>query len=150
MPTLLLAWRQFRSHWASGEIRVLLFALILAVAATTAVSFFTDRIESALERQGGLLLGGDLVVAAPHELPQAYVAEAEQRGLKTAKTVEFPSMVIMGDANQLAQIKAVSAGFPLRGNLTIAEQIESPGRSTTDIPDSGEIWIEPRLARVLS
>lgn len=150
MPTFLLAWRQFKSHWASGEIRVLLFALILAVAATTAVSFFTDRIESALERQGGLLLGGDLVVGARHELPEAYVAEAEQRGLKTAKTVEFPSMVIKGDINQLAQIKAVSEGFPLRGNLTIAEQIEAPGRITTDIPEPGNIWIEPRLARVLS
>src|SRR3546814_5369807 len=78
MPTFLLAWRQFKSHWASGEIRVLLFALILAVAATTAVGFFTDRIESALERQGGLLLGGDLVVADRHELPQAYVAVADQ------------------------------------------------------------------------
>src|SRR5690606_19745096 len=108
------------------------------------------RIESALERQGGLLLGGDLVVAARPALPESYAAEAERRGLKTANSLEFPSMVIKGNANQLAQIKAVSDDFPLRGDLTIAERIESPGHVTTDIPDPGKIWIEPRLARVLS
>lgn len=149
MPAFILAWRQFKSHWASGEVRVLLFALILAVAATTAVSFFTDRIESALERQGGLLLGGDLMISANHEIPDEYSEEARQQGLQVARTMEFPSMVIKGEASQLAQIKAVSDGFPLRGDLTIAGEIGAAGQSTTAIPDDGTLWIEPRLARML-
>ncbi len=150
MMAFKLAWRQFKSHWASGEVRVLLFALILAVAATTAVSFFTDRIESALERQGGLLLGGDLMISANKAVPDTYAAEAERRGLKAARTVEFPSMVIRGEANQLAQVKAVSEGFPLRGDLTIAENISGAGQTTTATPASGSLWIEPRLARMLA
>lgn len=150
MTAFKLAWRQFKSHWASGEVRVLLFALILAVAATTAVSFFTDRIESALERQGGLLLGGDLMISANKAVPDTYATEAERRGLKAARTVEFPSMVIRGEANQLAQVKAVSEGFPLRGDLTIAENISGAGKTTTDTPASGSLWIEPRLARMLA
>lgn len=150
MTAFKLAWRQFKSHWASGEVRVLLFALVLAVAATTAVSFFTDRIESALERQGGLLLGGDLMISANKAIPDTYAAEAERGGLKVASTVEFPSMVIRGEANQLAQVKAVSAGFPLRGDLTIADTLSGAGQATTATPDSGSLWIEPRLARMLS
>jgi len=150
MMAFTLAWRQFRSHWASGEVRVLLFALILAVAASTAVSFFTDRIESALERQGGLLLGGDLVISSNQEISQQYAAEAERLGLTVARTVEFPSMVIRGEANQLAQIKAVSDAFPLRGDLTVADEIAAPGSPTTTIPAAGTLWIEPRLARMLS
>jgi putative ABC transport system permease protein len=149
MAALTLAWRQFKSHWAAGEVRVLLFALILAVAATTAVSFFTDRIESALERQGGLLLGGDLMISANHEIPDQYGAEAERLGLQVARTMEFPSMVIKGEASQLAQVKAVSVGFPLRGDLTIAQELGNAGQSTTAIPDAGTLWVEPRLARML-
>lgn len=150
MAALILAWRQFKSHWASGEVRVLLFALILAVAATTAVSFFTDRIESALERQGGLLLGGDLVISANHEISDEYAAQARQLGLQLARTMEFPSMVIEGETSQLAQVKAVSNGFPLRGDLTIAREVGVAGQSTTAIPEAGTLWIEPRLARMLT
>ncbi|HZV61397.1 MAG TPA: ABC transporter permease, partial [Methylophilaceae bacterium] len=150
MTAFTLAWRQFKSHWASGEVRVLLFALVLAVASTTAVSFFTDRIESALERQGGLLLGGDLVISSHQEVSQQYAAEAQRLGLQVARTIEFPSMVIKGEANQLAQVKAVSKGFPLRGDLTVADNLGTSGRATTNIPAPGTLWIEPRLARVLS
>jgi len=149
MTAFTLAWRQFKSHWVSGEVRVLLFALVLAVAATTAVGFFTDRIESALERQGGLLLGGDLVISSNQEISQQYATEAERIGLNVARTVEFPSMVIRGAANQLAQIKAVSDAFPLRGDLTVAGEIASQGNATTNIPVPGTLWIEPRLARML-
>lgn len=149
MLALSIAWHQFKSQWASGEVRVLLFALALAVAATTAVSFFTGRIQSALERQGGLLLGGDLSVISTHALSENYTQEALRRGLKTASTVEFPSMIIKGENNQLAQIKAVSEGFPLRGDLTIAESIEAAGKTVAAAPLPGTVWIEPRMARML-
>ena len=145
-----IALRQLRSHWASGEVRVLLLALILAVAATTAVGFFTDRIQSALVRQGGLLLGGDLVVSADHALPQKYLQQAQQSNLKTTSTLEFPSMVVQGNLSHLAEIKAVSDGFPLRGELTISSQMAGGGIIARDIPAAGTIWIEPRLASLLA
>jgi putative ABC transport system permease protein len=149
MMTISIAWRQLRSHWAAGEVRVLLLALVLAVAATTSVGFFTDRIESALMRQGGLLLGGDLVVSAKHSLPEQYAAEAKQRSLETAQTMEFPSMVTRGELSQLAEIKAVSGGFPLRGELIIGDSRDSSGAAAAAIPELGTVWIEPRLANLL-
>lgn len=149
MMVLLLAWRQLKSHWASGDVRVLLMALVLAVAATTAVGFFTDRVESALGRQGGLLLGADLVVSADHALPERYLHEADKRKLKTTHTIEFPSMIIRGEASQLAEIKAVGEGFPLRGELTIVEGEAVPGKQAKGIPQPGTVWVEPRLANIL-
>ncbi|MCB5187721.1 FtsX-like permease family protein [Methylobacillus caricis] len=155
MMAFMIAWRQLRSQWASGEVRVLLFALMLAVAATTSVGFFTDRIESALVRQGSMLLGGDLMVSSDKTIPTRHVDEAEKRDLKTALTMEFPSMVLHGDDSHLAEIKAVSAGFPLRGNLTVLQQKVEPsqmltgGISTNTVPEPGTIWIEPRLASQL-
>ncbi|HSI95180.1 MAG TPA: hypothetical protein VK938_03720, partial [Methylophilaceae bacterium] len=89
------ALKQLRSAWRAGEIRVLLFALVLAVAAMTAVGFFADRIESALGRQGGMLLGGDLVVISDRPVPEDFTAHAQTLGLSTAHTMEFPSMVML-------------------------------------------------------
>lgn len=147
---ILLAWQQLRSQWNSGEVRVLFLALVLAVAATTSVGFFTDRIQSALIRQGGLLLGADLVVSADHALPAHFAEEAARSKLATARTIEFPSMAIHNDLSQLAEIKAVSERFPLRGELTIADEVTGPGRIAQYVPQPGDAWIEARLANLLS
>jgi putative ABC transport system permease protein len=147
---ILLAWQQLRSQWNSGEVRVLFLALVLAVAATTSVGFFTDRIQSALIRQGGLLLGADLVVSADHALPAYFAEEATRSKLASARTIEFPSMAIHNDLSQLAEIKAVSERFPLRGELTIADDVTGPGRVAHYVPQPGHAWIEARLANLLS
>ena len=115
-----LAWLQTLSLWRAGALRVLVFALVLAVAAITAVGFFTQRVDSALNQQGGLLLGGDIALKADHALDVAYVNQAKALGLDVTQTYEFPSMVIHQEANQLAEVKAVGQGFPLRGDLTIS------------------------------
>jgi putative ABC transport system permease protein len=147
---ILLAWQQLRSQWNSGEVRVLFLALVLAVAATTSVGFFTDRIQSALIRQGGLLLGADLVVSADHALPAHFAEEATRSKLTSARTIEFPSMAIHNDLSQLAEIKAVSERFPLRGELTIADDVTGPGRVAHYVPQPGDAWVEARLANLLS
>ncbi|WP_240031968.1 ABC transporter permease [Pseudomethylobacillus aquaticus] len=150
MLALNLAWRQLRSLWASGEVRVLFLALVLAVAATTTVGLFTDRVASALVREGGLLLGGDMVVQADHPLPAQFVEAAEQQRLHTAQTMEFPSMVSDGEQSQLAEIKAVSDSFPLRGELTIAAAPATSGIAARSVPQPGSVWLEPRLAGLLA
>ncbi|MDT7848549.1 FtsX-like permease family protein [Methylophilus sp. VKM B-3414] len=148
-----IAWRQCRSLWSSGEIRVLLFALILAVTATTSVSFFTDRIKASMQTQGNVLLGADLVVNSDHVLPEKYLAEAQRRQYQTTQALEFSSMVLKDDSSELAEIKAVEAGFPLRGHLTISRQSAVTAKAeppATDIPAPGTVWMEPRLAQKLA
>lgn len=144
-----LAWSQTVSLWRAGALRVLVFALVLAVAAITAVSFFTQRIESALNQQGSLLIGGDLAVVADHPIPQALIEQAVTQQIQTTRTYEFPSMVMYGEASQLVEIKAIETNFPLRGHLTIAQFGTDVGRAVQSAPKSGEVWIEPRLATLL-
>jgi putative ABC transport system permease protein len=150
MLALTIAWRQCRSLWSSGEIRVLLFALILAVTATTAVSFFTDRLHRSMQTQGNVLLGADLLVNADHVIPAAYRAEAQRLQYQTSQALEFSSMVVKGERNELAEIKAVEQGFPLRGKLTIRNTQPPQAQKTANtIPVPGTVWLEPSLAKKL-
>jgi len=146
---LKLSLKQLRSAWLAGEVRVLVFALVLAVGAMTAVGFFTDRVQSTLIRQGAVLMGADLVVQSDRPIARAMVDEADRLGLRTTRTLEFPSMVVAGEASQLVEIKAVDSGYPLRGELWIAPALFGQSREAGRVPAPGEIWIEPRLASVL-
>ncbi|NOU41052.1 MAG: FtsX-like permease family protein [Methylotenera sp.] len=150
MVTFNLAWTQTLSLWRAGTLRVLVFALVLAVAAITAVSFFTQRVASALNQQGGLLLGGDIAVMADHPIRPAFIKRAQNQGMAHVSTYEFASMVIHGEISQLVEIKAVELGFPLRGDLTIGAKIDDVGQTVKAAPQPGEAWIEPRLANLLA
>ena len=145
-----LAWQQLLSQYKSGDLRVLLFALVLAVTSITAVNFFTNRIAQHLNSEGGMLLGGDLVVISDHQLPDSYEVLATQYGLQATPTLEFASMAINGESNQLAEIKAISNGFPLRGDLGVQFTSDKPLQSVQSIPKKGEVWIEPRLASAIN
>ncbi len=144
----LLAWQQLKSHWQAGELRVLVMALVLAVASVSAVSFFIERVSSALSQQGGLLLGGDMVVTSQHAMPAHYLSKAAKQQLSMVQTMEFPSMVLFGEASQLAEIKALGQGFPLRGDLTI-NVASGKAKKVNDIPAAGTVWVEPKLANTL-
>src|SRR5512143_2644376 len=120
MKRFLLAARMLRRNWSAGELRVLLLALLIAVASVTTVGFFADRVQAALDAQANELLGGDLAVISDHPLPPSFLDAAQRLHLETAHTRTFPSMVSAGGGVNLAEIKAVSAGFPLRGRLRVA------------------------------
>ena len=138
-----LAWRLLGRELRSGEMRLLVAALLVAVAAVTAVGFFTDRVRLALEQEAHQLLGGDLLLVADHPWPSTVRDEALKRGLQTAETVNFPSMVLANGQAQLADIKAVSSGYPLRGRLGTAAGTTDSG------PQPGGVWIDERLAAAL-
>jgi putative ABC transport system permease protein len=146
---LKLAWQQLRSQWQAGDLRVLLLALVLAVTSITAVNFFTNRISAHLNNQGGMLLGGDAVIIADHAISQKYSAVAKQHGLQAASTLEFASMAINTDKNQLAEIKAIDDKFPLVGDFGVQFSADKTVQNIRARPAKGEVWIEPRLANAL-
>ena len=145
-----LAFNQLLAQYKSGDLRVLLLALVLAVSSITAVNFFTYRISAHLNSQGGLLLGGDMALISDHPIATKFIAAAERQALKTTQTLEFASMAIVGEKNQLAEIKALSLEFPLRGDLGVQYAKNAATQSIQKIPNRGEIWIEPRLANALN
>ena len=143
------AWRTLGRELRSGELRLLFAALAIAVAAVTAVGFFADRVRLALEREAQQMMGGDLILIADHALPEAYAAEARRRGLKLAETQGFPSMVIGPEQAQLADIKAVSPGYPLRGRVETSQRAGDEGAPAEGGPAVGSVWLDERLSAAL-
>lgn len=150
MNIFTLSFRMLRRDWRAGELRVLAFALVIAVGGMTTVGFFADRVQLALSRQGNQLLGADLIIFADHPLPPAYADEARRLGLATSTVIKFPSMAAKGENSLLSEIKAVTAGYPLRGELRISEDfgdVSSP-RTThiaNAIPAPGSAWVDEKL-----
>ncbi|MEZ5564102.1 MAG: FtsX-like permease family protein [Gammaproteobacteria bacterium] len=145
MKTLRFAWRAFGRDLRAGELSILLAAIVVAVTAMTAVSFFTDRVGGAMKEQASQVLAADLVLRAATPLPARYLAEAAAMGLETAQTLSFPTVVLSGDQTALAGIDAVSDRYPLRGELTVADTLFGNSRPATGIPAQGEAWAEPGL-----
>jgi putative ABC transport system permease protein len=148
-----LAARQMARDFRAGELRLLLVAVTLAVAALTAVGFFADRLERGLGRDARQLLGGDAIVASDKPTPQAFIDEARRRGLSVATTSAFPSMGRApddkGGASRLVAVKAVSEAYPLRGRLKLAR---APGASAVDAagaPEAGNVWVDAQLLDAL-
>lgn len=145
MKRLLLALRLLGRDWRSGEVRVLASAVVLAVASISSVGFFTDRIQQLLERQANVLMGADLVISADHPLDPVLRDAARRQGLQTAETLSFLSMVQGGGRHQLTAVKAVSAGYPLRGELRIAPRRFAPDHVAEAVPALGRVWADARL-----
>jgi putative ABC transport system permease protein len=93
------ALRMLRRDARAGELRLLVAALVIAVAALTAVGFFADRVRQSLEREANQLLGADLLLTADHPWPAQLAADARARGLAVAETRTFPSMVSLGQGD---------------------------------------------------
>jgi len=142
---LRLAVRTALRDARAGELRLLMLALVVAVAAVSSVGFLADRVGRALERDAAQLLGGDLVLEADEPIPDAYVEAAREQGLRTVRTWQFPSMAGAGDAAQLAAVKAVEPGYPLRGALRLAGAPGEPGKPAGGIPRPGTAWVDAQL-----
>ena len=136
-----LALRQLRRDLASGDVRILLAALVLAVTAVCAVGFITDRAERALAQEANRLLGGDVVVRADSPIEDPLRTLAAAPGLSSTETWSFPSMVRVGESLRLGDLKAMAEGFPLRGDFIILESAGGPESVAGGIPEPGTIWM---------
>jgi putative ABC transport system permease protein len=137
-----------RRDLRAGELGLLLVALIIAVTSLTSVGFFTDRVARALKLEANQLLGGDIVLVADHALKPEWRAEATRRGLRSVESASFTSMATSARA-QLAGVKVVEDGHPLRGSIRIAPGLNQPDAPAPGIPARGELWLDERLASAL-
>lgn len=143
-----LAWQLLRRDWQAGELTLLVLALVLAVAATTTLRFLGSSLEQAMRQQAAQLLGADLVVTSTRGIREPWRQEADRLGLRQAQTLEFGSMAQHGEQFQLASVKAVSPGYPLRGELTLKQAV-IPLPSPPGLPAPGTVWVEERLLGLL-
>ena len=148
-----LAWRQTLRDFRAGELRLLVVAVLLAVAALTAVGFFADRLSQGLARDARQLLGGDAVIASDKPLPPAFAEQAAALGLRTATTTSFPSMARADDAHggatRLVSVKAVSDAYPLRGTVQVRTAPDAPLVAADGAPARGRVWVDAALLDAL-
>jgi putative ABC transport system permease protein len=149
-----LGWRSLGRDLRAGELRLLMVAVTLAVAALTAVGFFADRLKGGLARDARQLMGGDAVLVSDNPIPDALMAQAKALGLAQVQTLSFPTMARAPDAFggniKLVSLKAVTPGYPLRGRVRISAQADALGDLANDIPQPGEAWAEAPVLDVLN
>ena len=160
-----LGWRNLWRDFRSGELNLLIISVVLAVAALTAVGFFSDRLQAGLWRDARQLLGGDAVVVSDKPTPANFQQKAQALGLTTNATLSFPSMAraddTKGGETKLVALKAVSEGYPLRGQMSLLNLQGSdaikpdlsksyPAKPTREVPQPGQAWVDPALLEVLN
>ena len=141
-----LGWRTLWRDLRSGDLRLLIVAVTLAVAALTAVGFFADRLKGGLQRDARQLLGGDAVVSSDNPTAPILQEKARALGLQVVGTLGFPTMArapdALGGAAKLVALKVVEPGYPLRGTLRITQLVGAPDMATRAIPAKGEAWVD--------
>ena len=148
-PDRLRFLRDTLREWRSPELRVLATALVIAVAAIAAVGFFTDRVDRGMVQQASALLGGDLAVVSDAPLPEHWMDAARDRGLTVTRSAALPSVVFTPeDDSLLVSVRAVDAGWPLRGQVELAGEDESERVREGPLP--GSAWGDGALFEALS
>lgn len=144
-----LAARQLLRDARAGELRVLFFALLVAVAASSAIGYFSARLNDAMLLRASEFLAADLRLSGSTPASQEQIDAGLKLGLDHAQAVEFSSVVAAQDGIQLASVKAANSLYPLRGELRsaaepYAREEVGPG------PRPGEVWAEARLMVALN
>ncbi len=143
-----LAIRQLGRDSRAGELRVLFFAVLVAVAASTAISYFGARLNGAMLLRASEFLGADLLLNGSSPAAATQIETGKKLGLQHAQLVEFSSVIATDTGIQLSSVKAVDSTYPLRGELKSAAAPYTEERSGGG-PQPGEAWVEPRLLTAL-
>ena len=144
-----------RRDWRSGELRLLALALVIAVTAITSVGFFVDRLRLGLQRDAAQFMGGDAVLDSDHPIAAHWDMDARSRGLRSARSMSFPSMAMAdtpaaggrSEASVLVAVKAVTPDYPLRGSLEV--QDGALAHAVTGGPSAGTAWVDAPLLGAL-
>ena len=149
MNPFVLAWRQLRRDFASGDVRILFVALVLAVVAITSVGFVTERAGRALAQEANRLLGGDAAIRGDAPIGDALHKAATAAGLQQADGMEFRSMLRVGESLQLGELRALDGHYPLRGEFRLVDRPGGPERGARGGPARGTAWMSVAGAQTL-
>ena len=144
-----LAWRLFKHEAKRGELSIILFAIILSVAAVLSLSLFSERLQGALTDRSAEFIAADRQLSARAPLDPEWVSAAHNYNLATALQTSTRSMAFANDELALVDLRAVSEDYPLKGTIKLAPELFATGVATNHIPASGEAWMDSRLFQLL-
>lgn len=149
MNLVRLALRLLQRDSRSGELNLLVLALLIAVASTTTVSLFAARLQRTLTQQAAEFLAGDLVISSSQPVSTHWLQKAQNLNFSESQTTEFSSVLLENDQMLLASIKAVSKTYPLRGVLKTQTLETNQDILTNQGPEPGTVWLEQRVLSAL-
>lgn len=124
---------------------VFIACVALGVAAITGVGALADALRASFERQGEVLLGGDVTLSRPHkaadDAERAWlVKQGAQGAMSETATLRAMARRTDGSEQALVEIKGVDAAYPLvgavklSGGLSLAEAVrDGPGAAVDPI-----------------
>ncbi|MBU2319887.1 MAG: ABC transporter permease, partial [Gammaproteobacteria bacterium] len=143
--TFRLMFRDIRS----GDLLTLLLALVISVSTVTSIGLFIDRLQLSFEQESANLIAADRLIRSDDIIPAEWETKAKELSLQTAQRTSFTTMMFAGDSLQLSQLSAVSDGYPLKGAYLVDDVLFGTGKSSTETPKQGEVWVSSRLASLL-
>ena len=110
-----------RRDWRERDVRVVLVALMIAVATVGTIALFANQLQRTLVSSASSFLAADRQLDAENgkPVPPGWIEEARNRGLQTGQMIKFSTMVFGESGFQLVSVKAVSDEYPLRGDIEI-------------------------------
>ena len=87
-----LAWRLFKHEAKRGELSIILFAIILSVAAVLSLSLFSERLQGALTDRSAEFIAADRQLSARAPLDPEWISAAHTYNLATALQTSTRSM----------------------------------------------------------
>jgi putative ABC transport system permease protein len=145
-----ISFRLLKQELKRGELTIMALAIILSVTAVLSLSLFSERLQSGLLERSSEFLAADRVLSSRRDIPQEWLDRADEEGIQSAWRVIFNSMAFANDKLELVDIKAVSDGYPLRGELKVADKPFVEGQVTNTLPPAGEAWVASSLFQALS
>ncbi len=138
-----LAWRESRT--ARRRLLLSMSSISLGVGALVAIDSFAGNLTSSLREQSRALLGGDIAFSSrrPFTPPaDSLFASLVASGTVLARSTNFPSMAVVprNGNTRLVQIRAVSAEYPLYGEITT-----EPAGQWAELQTGAHALIDPSL-----
>lgn len=138
-----LAWRESRT--ARRRLLLSMSSISLGVGALVAIDSFAANLTTSLREQSRALLGGDIAFSARRPFTPAADSlfdSLARAGVQLAYSTNFPSMAVVPrtGATRLVQIRAVSAEYPLYGEITT-----SPAGKWKELQTGAHALIDPSL-----
>ncbi|MBN1379573.1 MAG: FtsX-like permease family protein [Gammaproteobacteria bacterium] len=150
MPDFKIALRLFARDWRSGELRILMVSLLIAISGLTTIAVIVDRVDRGMSKETSQILGADRVIRSPRPILDATLKEISALGLNRSDSIRFRTMVIAGNEFQLASVRAVDLSYPLAGELRISDTPFVQGKPAKGAPTTGNVWVSPRLLQALN
>ncbi len=136
---LRLAARQARAQLRRQDWRALLISVFLMTCLITLLSLTGDRLQSSMATRSAEFLGADMVLSSSRPISDDWLVRVKESGLTSSQVTQFASMVEARDELLLSSIRAVTAPYPLRGQI-VTEPATAEG--SADLPPPGKIWVE--------